>query len=173
MKNFLYNKSDILVAAVIIIAALFIIWSRVDAIMDTGNYKPSPSTTPPASEAKGTDENVSNPDVDQPIDTPADSSTSTDPVEPTTPTTPTEPTTDTDPVTPPDSTTGQDTVFIISAGSTSGKIAEELKAQGLISNTQKFIDMLTKKNVETKVKAGEFTIPAGASVEHIIEIITK
>jgi cytoskeletal protein RodZ len=157
MKNFLYNKSDVLVAIVIIVAALLIIWSRVDAIMDTDNYKPSttPTTT---SEAKGTSGDVSD------ADTPATATTPTTPADSADSGKSTE-------TTPPAST--QSTVFVISAGSSSGKVAEDLKAEGFISTTQEFIDMLKTKQVETKVKAGNFTIPAGATVEQIVEILTK
>jgi cytoskeletal protein RodZ len=171
MRNFLYNKSDILVAAAIIIAALLIIWSRVDAIMDTDNYK---STPPSAAESGKTSENVSGTDADTDVDTDADADAN--PVTPSEPTTPTEPTTETETNQGGETTepnTGQSGTFIISAGSASSKIAEDLKAQGFISTTKEFIDMLTKKNVETKVKAGEFTIPAGATVEQIVNILTK
>jgi cytoskeletal protein RodZ len=158
MKNFLYNKSDILVATAIIVVALLIIWSRVDVIMDTDNYKPSTKSTT-TSEEKGTDENVSASDTPADPDTPTEQAT-----EPMTEAPSTETTT-------PAST--QSTAFVVTAGSSSGKVAEDLKAQGFISTTQEFIDMLKAKQVETKVKAGNFTIPVGATVEQIVEILTK
>jgi cytoskeletal protein RodZ len=166
MRNFLYNKSDILVAVIIIVIALLIIWSRVDTIMDTDNYKPSTKATT-TSEAKGADGDVSKADSDADSDTETDSSSdaATTP-EPSTAT----PKPNTETTNP---TEAQPTVFVIASGSSSGKVAEDLKAQGFISSAQEFIDMLKTKQVETKVKAGNFTIPAGATVEQIVEILTK
>jgi hypothetical protein len=165
MKNFLYNKSDILVAVAIIIVALLIIWSRVDAIMDTDNYKPS--TTPPTtSETNGANGDAS---TDTPVDPPVDPGTTAEPMPEPTPEPTTEaPSTETE---PPAST--QSTTFVISAGSSSGKVAEDLKSQGFIPSTQEFLDMLATKHAETKVKAGNFSIPDGATVEQIVGILTK
>lgn len=67
----------------------------------------------------------------------------------------------------------KDVEFIIEPGSASQEIAAALEAAGLISSEQAFLDKVAEMGVETSLKAGTFTIPAGASLERIIGELTR
>lgn len=61
----------------------------------------------------------------------------------------------------------------IASGSTAKSIANSLKSQGIISDTNTFLNSLVASGKETKLKAGTFTIPEGSSNDQIISILTK
>ena len=71
------------------------------------------------------------------------------------------------------STSSGERNITIAAGSSASSIASSLKTQGLISDSQAFLNKIVEMKKETKLKAGSFTIPAGASMEQIINILTK
>ena len=66
----------------------------------------------------------------------------------------------------------QTTVIVIKSGSSSESIAELLLSNKLIADKKVFLNRLTELNKESKLQIGTFKIPAGASVDKIIEIIT-
>jgi len=70
-------------------------------------------------------------------------------------------------------TVKNDTKFTIPAGSSGEKIAELLLQNGLIASKKDFLNMLVEKKADTKLKAGTFNIPAGSGLADIIKIITK
>ncbi len=61
----------------------------------------------------------------------------------------------------------------IASGSTSGKVADALYENNIISSREEFRLKLAQLNAETKIKAGTFRIPSDASIDEVIEIITK
>ncbi|MDO5096922.1 MAG: endolytic transglycosylase MltG [Peptostreptococcaceae bacterium] len=61
----------------------------------------------------------------------------------------------------------------IASGSTAKSIANSLKSQGIISDTNAFLNKLASSGKETKLRAGTFTIPEGSSADQIISILTK
>jgi hypothetical protein len=67
----------------------------------------------------------------------------------------------------------QSVVIEIESGTSSEEIAELLLNNKLIKNKQEFIDRLIELKKESKVQVGKFNIPAGASIDKIIEIITS
>lgn len=61
----------------------------------------------------------------------------------------------------------------IASGSSAKSIANSLKNQGIISDTNAFLNQLASSGKETKLKAGTFTIPEGSSPDQIISILTR
>jgi len=57
---------------------------------------------------------------------------------------------------------GELKVFI-PRGSTSEDIAEILKKNGVIDNTEKFLEVIARKQLSSKLKAGMFVFPKGAN----------
>lgn len=61
----------------------------------------------------------------------------------------------------------------IEPGSSSQEIAAVVMEAGLVATEQEFLDMVTELGVETGLKAGTFTIPAGATVEEVVTVLTQ
>ncbi|NLM04804.1 MAG: endolytic transglycosylase MltG [Clostridiales bacterium] len=61
----------------------------------------------------------------------------------------------------------------IPSGSPGTAIANILYENGLISDTQTFIETIEALNMASKLKSGAFQIPVNSSVKEIIDIITK
>lgn len=164
MRNFLYNKSDLIVALFIIVIAGLIIWSRVDAIMaypsgvDTElllnnqtNQQGDDAQTLPDGEASGTDagsdqnageQNESETDSGDGAGSENTAGTTTAPVQ-----------------------------FTITLGQTTAVIAENLFNAGLVSSQEVFLDEVTAQGAEKRLRAGTFTIPAQATVQEIVRIL--
>ncbi|KKB13428.1 hypothetical protein VE25_02010 [Devosia geojensis] len=68
---------------------------------------------------------------------------------------------------------GENTVFRVEQGSSLGSIAERLENQGLIGN--RFIFQIGGRALDKQasIKAGDFNIPAGASMDDILTEITE
>jgi len=156
LRDFFYNKSDLLVALAIILVAAIVILSRVNAIMNYPDTRETEAKTAQSAqsddvsavdETEVTDELVA---TDESIaqDNAAGADEQTAQQEP--------------PAT---------VEFIISAGESAGKIAENLHAQGLIEDESGFLAELVAQGADTKLKIGTFTIPSGASVSEIIQIL--
>ncbi|MDR2610889.1 MAG: hypothetical protein LBC58_05480 [Clostridiales Family XIII bacterium] len=160
MRNFLYNKSDILVALVIVVVAIIIIWSRIDAIMGSdsaADKKPAKTT-----EQEGA------------ADTGEDASADDNTVQP--PDANTEQPSDTE--TPPADTTqtpaaGEVVKFSVKSGMSSGEIASALKDAGLVASVEEFNTAMHAQSAETKLRAGTFDIPAGSTPDQIVSILLK
>lgn len=69
--------------------------------------------------------------------------------------------------------TGERIDIVIPPGATSESIAVLLHQQGLISSESQFITTLIARKLDTKLKAGTFSIPKGSSLDQVIEILTK
>lgn len=61
----------------------------------------------------------------------------------------------------------------IPEGSVSQEIAAKLKEAKLIADEKAFLDQVTAKGAEAGLKAGTFEIPAKATIDEIIAILTK
>ena len=61
----------------------------------------------------------------------------------------------------------------IPAGSNSTNIADLLASVGLIASKSDFLDKSEEMNLSTKLKAGNFNIESGSSMEEILTILTK
>lgn len=61
----------------------------------------------------------------------------------------------------------------IGSGNTAKSIANSLKSNGIITDEKAFLNELVASGKDTKLKSGNFQIPAGATNKQIIEILTK
>ncbi|MDR2162691.1 MAG: endolytic transglycosylase MltG [Clostridiales Family XIII bacterium] len=175
MRNFLYNKSDILIALIIIAVAAIIIWTRVDAIMSAGDgEKGSPaatseesSNTPPAPDTNETQQPITEseapPDEATP---PADDESSPDGEGEVT----------ADEGNPPEDEAPADedpVEFTVEVGSAASTVAEDLEASGLVESAGAFLDELKAQGAEKKLKAGTFKIKPGTSMADIVKKLTN
>lgn len=69
--------------------------------------------------------------------------------------------------------TTADTTLIVQRGSGAIRIANQLEAQGLISDAMVFRAGLRLRGVQRQLKAGEYIIPAGASMDDIVELLRE
>lgn len=63
--------------------------------------------------------------------------------------------------------------IIIPSGSASEVIADLLYKSNLIRSQQEFLNYITSKKLDTKLKAGTFTIPGESSLEEVVKILTQ
>ena len=178
IRDLIYNISDILVTLVIITAALVLIGWRVSAIMDYGNSGKSLSSdlqdviASQISSLTGSDSEESG---DAGADDEAAEGNSTDSSasdnagenrngasEGETPQDPAQ-----------SSASGESRKFTVNSSESAESIAASLESAGLIPDQKTFLDAVYAAHVDTKLKAGTFSIPEGASAEQIIEILTK
>ncbi len=67
----------------------------------------------------------------------------------------------------------QDHIFTVKPGSGLSTIATQLKSEGLIENTDMFKLMTRLEGDDTGLKAGEFSIPAKASMREVYGVLTE
>ncbi|MDR1028521.1 MAG: endolytic transglycosylase MltG [Clostridiales Family XIII bacterium] len=153
MKNFLYNKSDLFVALAIIVIAAFIIWTRINAIMDfPSNENPDAETNNAAVAGEDAVDPDAATDPNATTESPADAgNASNDP-----------------PAQQPAAVQ-----FVVEPGQATSTIADNLLAANLIPTKEEFLSAVRSMGVESRLKAGTFNIPTGMSVPDIINILTK
>ena len=67
----------------------------------------------------------------------------------------------------------QDEVFLVERGATLSGVAEKLEADGLITSAFWFTLFARVRDEATSLKAGEFLVPAAASPEEVLRILTE
>lgn len=67
----------------------------------------------------------------------------------------------------------EDTIVLLEAGSSVASIADKLKNTGVIEHTELFVAAVRLRGVQSDVKAGEYEIPAAASVMEIIDLLVE
>lgn len=67
--------------------------------------------------------------------------------------------------------TGPDKTFVVRNGDTFGKINQRLFEEGLIPDKRLFHYYAKHKNVLTKFRAGDFTIPRGANMSQVLQTL--
>ena len=67
--------------------------------------------------------------------------------------------------------TGPDVVFEVKNGDTFGKINQRLHDKGIISNTRVFHYYAKYKDLMTKFRAGNFTIPRGSNMTQVLDTL--
>ena len=173
MRDFFYNKGDVLIAILIILVAATVIYFRVGIVM--GNPDPGErirdffsslnlpgQSGEPAVTGTEDDEGqqAAQPDdTDTPTQedqTPADEPGGQDP----------EP----EGTAPPPSASA-DVTITVNAGDAASTIADKLLAAGAISDKQAFLAEVEAQGAASKLKQGTFTIPAGSSISDIIKIL--
>lgn len=191
MRDFFYNKGDIFIAVLIILAAAFVIYLRVGVIMDysasgdnSGSLLPMPPTIGEvidqvtggsAAEGNAQDndgaEGNGGADQTQPQqqenDQSAVSQQEGNPPEQNPPEqNPPEQNEDT-----PSQGSGQIQITV-NAGDAASTIADKLLTAGAITDKQAFLADVMEQRADSRLKMGTFTIPAGASHSDIIKILT-
>ena len=167
LKDIFYDKNDIILALIIVVAAGFFIAHQVDAIMSypelmTQELQAQQEEEIPSGQETGDGETGAKPGTD--VDNPDESET---PPETHTPETQT-----------PSSggsefKTAVDRTVEIPSGSHSASIASILSNAGVIPSKEAFLDAVTAANAETRLKAGTFKIPAGSTLDDVVRILTK
>jgi hypothetical protein len=180
MRNFLYNKSDILIAVIIIAVAAIIIWTRIGAIMgssgDTGKVAtPAGISSQEADTPEGV-ETADNGTTAPPAgdsNTPDTQATGTDPA--TTATTNAGITTDSAAGTTDgtgDAASEETIKFTIELGASSGSVAEDLETQGIIKAAD-FIKEIKAQDKEGSIKVGTFKLKASMTPAQIVKKVTN
>jgi len=175
MRDFFYNKGDVLIAVLIIIVAIVVIYFRVGIVMGDSHpgerlknmLSPVISFITGDKDTEGAvSEDEGSADPETPVqDEPAATAPESEGV-----TVTEDPVTEEDPPPPAtDSTT--DMKITVSAGDAASTIADKLVAIGAISDKQAFLTEVDKQGVASKLKQGTFTIPAGSSISDIIAIL--
>jgi hypothetical protein len=180
MRDFFYNKGDILIAILIILVAAFIIYVRVGIIMDYshsgesgGSLLPKPPSVDEildfvtggesAGEGSQAGENAGEPSDGANTS----SSEETPPVIPEGGTEAEPPPAENPPV-----QQAETVQIVVEAGDAASVIADKLLAAGAISDKQAFLSDVAAQGADSRLKMGTFTIPAGASHADIIAILT-
>jgi len=143
LKDIIYDKSDILVALIIISIAGLVIFSRIEAILAypetfAASIKPVAVTEP----AVTTGEN--NTSSSAAIEGTGNSSDKVDML-----------------------------AIYINYGESLQSVAEKFVAVDLFSTTEEFLSAVENANVQTQIKTGNFIIPSNATHKEVIEAIIK
>jgi len=181
MRDFFYNKGDVLIAILIIAVAIVVIYFRVGVVMgdsDPGErLKNLFSPIVAFITGGGADEDaeaeapqVTEPDPEQPADTtvqepPADTTTQEPPVTET-------PQAQEESPTEQQPETGAAVRISVVAGDAASTIADKLLTAGAITDKQAFLAEVDAQGAASRLKQGEFTIPAGSSIKDIVAILT-
>ena len=180
MRDFFYNKGDILIAILIILVAAFIIYVRVGIIMDYsasgengGSLLPKPPSVDEiidyvtGSETAGTAGQEGESSSEPSAETPAPPQEEGPAVQPEGEPPTEQPQEETPPAGQPESVQ-----IVVVAGDAASIIADKLLAAGAISDKQAFLADVAAQGADARLKMGTFTIPAGASHADIIAILT-
>lgn len=157
LKDILYDKSDILVALVILIIAGAIIWNRIDAIMayssvEEDAIKSGKAASSQTKNTKDASKKTSTDNKNKPNDNESDSKK--------------EDSND-------KATVKGETVRIdIENDDASDTIARKLVDAGLVDSADQFIKAVKKQDAETKLRSGRFDIEKGSSPEKIVTLLT-
>ncbi|GAB1476786.1 hypothetical protein MASR2M70_16220 [Bacillota bacterium] len=163
IKDFIYDKNDLLVALIIVAAAALLIMSRVEIIMayptslEAELYAAGDEIKPDIQQKP---KPPSSDDLGDETDAAAGNQTGegTEAAESDNP--------------PADENVGSISIYI-EYGATGSQIAQLLIDSGLIPNKEAFYDAVTAAGADTKLQAGNFKIPANATPAEIIRIITN
>jgi len=146
-KNFVYDKSDLLVALLIIALAGLVIWFGINNIM-----KPYAGSTDTKANTEATDQDAG-------LAGSATIGNDEDPGE--------------DAGETPTDTPSESFKIIIQQNESSEQIADKLIAVGAIESKAVFYAKLEEMGLAARLQTGSFEIPAGASLEDVIRILTK
>lgn len=194
IKNFIYDKNDLLIALAIVVLAGFVISDRIGAIMDypsmlTAQAAEQPAVVLPedpgdASGGSGTDDPSGEGEGSEGTDTEGEVSGEGEGSEGTGTTGEGSEGTGTEGAgteggsggvagqTAGEPTVQQVSIFI-EYGSAGSQIAQLLVDAGLISEPAVFYQAVEAAGADTKLQAGSFKIPSNATPEEIVRIITR
>lgn len=149
MRDFLYNKNDIIIVLLILAAAAFVIYDRMDAIM---SYEPVPAAEQQVeAEAEG-EANADAAADEQAADAEAADAEGAGE----------------------DSEEAKEFVSIkISDASTLSQVADTLESKGLVKSADDFVKYAEDKGKASSIITGTYKIAKGTSQKAILEAITK
>ena len=151
IKDFIYDKSDIVVALVIIAIASAVIVSRIDAIVSYPASFSADAAEPPVTSGQveyeyPTDSAIKNPEDGSGENT-GDAPATEEEIEM--------------------------FAIYINYGEPLQVIADKFTTVGLFETSEDFFDAVEAANAGTQIKTGNFIIPSNAKPEEIMEIIVK
>ena len=162
MRDFFYNKGDVLIAILIILVAAFVIYVRVGIIMEysaTGERSEGLLPLPfgfDGSDGQSSGEGENGGEGEGAVE-------GSDPNGQA-----------------PEQAGGQpsaaspDSIQItVNAGDAASTIADKLFAVGAIEDKQAFLSEVMSQGADSRLKMGTFVIPAGSSTSEIIAILTR
>ena len=162
-KDMFYNKNDIFLALVILLVAGFVIFDRVEAIMEYPQaqaLEQEQDASPPAEQSPPAD-TATTPEA-KPVDVPTQEETPDQTQQPAAQ----------QPAQPPIQQVSKIQIDIPS-GTTEATVGKMLVEKGFISDKSSFIQALEAAGKTGKVQAGKFTIPSDATMDQIIDIFTN
>lgn len=168
LKDLIYDYNDIFVAVMIVALAGAIIFWRISDIMAYPEYLAQHTAGDTTGDVEDLD--LSLEEVEDLNENPEDITT-----DPLTGDTEADPETEVpqEPVQTEEFVTATEVSFTVPVGVTGTRIAQLLLEESLIESTQAFMTEVSKQNAETKLMAGTFTIPAGSTVNDIVNILTR
>ena len=169
IKDLIYDYNDIFVALLIIAVAGAIIFWRVTNIMAYPDYI-SGKTQSQTGEVDFSDVDLTPTNVDDINENPEDITTDTS-EEGQGEQTPTDESPAEDPTQTAQTDAEGNYVVEIPKGSSALGIARILKAQGIISDEDAFMEKVEELDATMKMKYGTYKIPQGSSAEQIINIL--
>lgn len=147
IKDFFYNKNDILIVLIILAAAAFIIYTRIGVIMDY----PEKLAEQNAAAAEQTVTAEKSAEASSESDSAQSSETSTN-----------------------NADSKSDTVTIkITDSDTSVSVSKKLADAGLVDSATEFDGYVTNMKKSDSIKSGTYKIKKGSSFEKILDTITK
>lgn len=170
IKDLIYDYNDIFVALLIIAVAGAIILWRVTNIMAYPDYLAGKETAQ-SGEVDFTDVDLTPTNVEDFNDNPDEIDTQTPEGGESGEQTPPDETSQEDPTQTAQTDADGNYVVEIPKGSSALGIARILKAQGIISNEDAFMEKVEEMDATMKMKYGTYKIPQGSSAEQIINIL--
>lgn len=170
LKDLIYDYNDVFVALMIVVLAGVIIFWRIGDIMAYPEYLAEHTAGDVNQDVNVDDLDLSLGEVDDlnenPEDITTDPASEGDVPDP-------ETGDEEEPVQTGEFSTAKEASFTIPAGVSGTKIAELLLENNLIESKEAFMAEVAKQNAETKLMAGTFKIPAGSTVNDIVNILTQ
>lgn len=150
IRNFIYNFSDIFVAIIIIALAAFLIWTRIEIIMD---YPSSHSDKAVAQVTAAADTEAADKNESTSQETPVSQAETT-----------------------PSESEAPAVEYIevtIPSGSSTEVVAGILKQSNIITNTNDFTWQVKQMGVDGQILAGTHKIPKGSSMSDMIKVLCQ
>ena len=162
-KDMFYNKNDIFLALVILLVAGFVIFDRVEAIMEYPQVLALEQEQNAAAlaEQNPSAETATAPEA-KPVDVPTQEETPDQTQQPAAQ----------QPAQPPIQQVSKIQIDI-PPGTTEATVGKMLVEKGFISDKSSFIQALEAAGKTGKVQAGKFTIPSDATMDQIIDLLTN
>jgi len=181
MRDFFYNRGDVLITVLIVLVAATVIYFRVGVVM--GDPEPGERLKNMVVSLFSTSETADEPLEGTTVDEGAQGGLIAETPEQTTPpadepgtvaeapVVDDEPSVEEPPAQEPPAATSGEVKITVNAGDAASTIANKLKEAGAITDTQAFLSEVMAQKADSRLKQGTFTIPSGSSINDIIKIL--